>query len=51
MALNTGWPIIGWARTPVAPVGGALAACPPERTPALTVDTPCCPGMDAATHA
>ena len=30
MALNTGWPIIGWARTPVAPVGGALAACPPH---------------------
>ena len=99
MALNTGWPIIGWARTPVAPVGGALAACPPhalgtplvqhllaqaglpasavdavvlgnalgaggnparllalaaglpERTPALTVDTQCCAGMDAVTHA
>lgn len=24
---HTGWPIIGWARTPVTPVGGALAHC------------------------
>ena len=30
MALNTGWPIVGWARSAVAPVGGALAACPPH---------------------
>ena len=30
MALNAGWPIIGWARTPVAPVGGALRHCQPH---------------------
>jgi acetyl-CoA C-acetyltransferase len=30
MALKPGWPILGWARTAVAPVGGALAACPPH---------------------
>ena len=30
MALNAGWPIIGWARTPVAPVGGALRHCEPH---------------------
>ena len=24
MALAPSWPILGWARTPVAPVGGAL---------------------------
>ena len=30
MALNAGWPIIGWARTPVAPVGGALRHCHPH---------------------
>ena len=91
--------ILAWARTPVAPVGGALSRCQPhdlaapllarllagaglpadavdavvlgnalgaggnparmlalaaglpERTPALTVDTQCCAGLDAITHA
>ena len=92
-------PILAWARTPVAPVGGALAACAPhelaaplvarlladtglpagavdavvlgnalgaggnparvlalaagleERTPAITLDSQCCAGLDAITHA
>ena len=92
-------PILAWARTPVAPVGGALAACRPhelaaplvarlladaglpasavdavvlgnalgaggnparvlalaaglpERTPAITLDSQCCAGLDAITHA
>lgn len=92
-------PILAWARTPVAPVGGALAACGPhelaaplvarlladtglppeavdavvlgnalgaggnparmlalaaglpERTAAATLDTQCCAGLDAITHA
>ena len=91
--------ILAWARTPVAPVGGALSHCQPhdlaapllarlladaglpadavdavvlgnalgaggnparmlalaaglpERTPALTVDTQCCAGLDAVTYA
>ncbi|WP_020227988.1 acetyl-CoA C-acyltransferase [Acidovorax sp. MR-S7] len=91
--------ILAWARTPVAPVGGALSRCQPhdlaapllarlladsglpadrvdavvlgnalgaggnparmlalaaglpERTPAATVDTQCCAGLDAITHA
>lgn len=93
------FPILAWARTPVAPVGGALSRCQPhdlaapllarlladsglpadrvdavvlgnalgaggnparmlalaaglpERTPAATVDTQCCAGLDAITHA
>ena len=38
MALAPSWPILGWARTPVAPVGGALAACavPDLITPLIT---------------
>lgn len=92
-------PILAWARTPVAPVGGALAACRPhelaaplvarlladaglpasavdavvlgnalgaggnparvlalaaglsERVPAITLDSQCCAGLDAITHA
>ena len=38
MALAPSWPILGWARTPVAPVGGALAACavPDLTTPLIT---------------
>lgn len=92
-------PILAWARTPVAPVGGALAGCQPhelaaplvarlladtglppqavdavvlgnalgaggnparvlalaaglaERIPAVTLDTQCCAGLDAVTHA
>lgn len=92
-------PILAWARTPVAPVGGALAACQPhqlaaplverlladaglparavdavvlgnalgaggnparvlalaaglgERIPAVTLDSQCCAGLDAVTHA
>ncbi len=92
-------PILAWARTPVAPVGGALAHCQPhelaaplvarlladtglpaqavdavvlgnalgaggnparllalaaglnERIPAITLDSQCCAGLDAITHA
>lgn len=92
-------PILAWARTPVASVGGALAACQPhdlaaplvarlladsglppeamdavvlgnalgaggnparllalaaglpERVPAITLDSQCCAGLDAITHA
>lgn len=92
-------PILAWARTPVAPVGGALSACQPhdlaaplvarlladsglppeavdavvlgnalgaggnparllalaaglpERVPAITLDSQCCAGLDAITHA
>ncbi|MBS0300949.1 MAG: thiolase family protein [Proteobacteria bacterium] len=92
-------PILAWARTPVAPVGGALARCQAhelaaplvarlldhaglpsgavdalvlgnalgaggnparvlalaagldERTPAITLDSQCCAGLDAITHA
>ena len=92
-------PILAWARTPVAPVGGALAHCQPhelaaplvarlladtglpaqavdavvlgnalgaggnparvlalaaglnERIPAVTLDSQCCAGLDAITHA
>ena len=92
-------PILAWARTPVAPVGGALAHCQPhelaaplvarlladtglpaqavdavvlgnalgaggnparllalaaglpERVPAITLDSQCCAGLDAITHA
>lgn len=99
MTAPGGWPIIGWARTPIAPVGGALAHCAPhdlaaplarhlldraglpahavdtvvlgnalgaggnparllalaaglpEATPALTLDSQCCSGMDAITQA
>ncbi len=98
MAVNA-WPILAWARTPVAPVGGALAHCQPhalaaplvarllqqaglapaavdavvlgnalgaggnparmlalaagldERTSAITLDSQCCAGLDAITHA
>lgn len=93
------WPILAWARTPVAPVGGALAHCSihdlaqplvaqllaqaglpaqavdalllgnalgangnparmvalasglPERVAAVSIDSQCCAGMDAVTHA
>lgn len=93
------WPILAWARTPVAPVGGALAQCAvsdlttplvtrllqsvgvpaeavdavvlgnalgangnparlaalaaglPDRVAAWTVDSQCCAGLDAVTHA
>ena len=99
MAVNHPWPIVGWARTPVAPVGGALAQCAvpdlttpliirllhsagvpaqavdalvlgnalgangnparlaalaaglPDRVAAWTVDSQCCSGLDALTHA
>lgn len=99
MALAPSWPILGWARTPVAPVGGALAACAvpdlttplithllqragvpaqavdalilgnalgangnparlaalsaglPDRVAAWTLDSQCCAGLDAITHA
>ncbi|MBV2164411.1 MAG: acetyl-CoA C-acyltransferase [Comamonas sp.] len=99
MAVNLSWPIVGWARTPVAPVGGALAQCTvpdlttplithllrraglpaeavdavvlgnalgangnparlaalaaglPDRVAAWTVDSQCCAGLDAITHA
>lgn len=92
-------PILAWARTPVAPVGGVLAACQPhdlaaplvarmladaglpaeavdavvlgnalgaggnparmlalaaglpEGIPAVTLDSQCCAGLDAVTHA
>lgn len=92
-------PILAWARTPVAPVGGALAGCQPhelaaplvarllrdaglapsaveavvlgnalgaggnparvlalaaglpEQVPAITLDSQCCAGLDAITHA
>lgn len=93
------WPILAWARTPVAPVGGALARCSihelaqplvaqllthtqlpaqavdalllgnalgangnparmvalaaglPERVATASIDSQCCAGMDAVTHA
>ena len=93
------WPILAWARTPVAPVGGALAHCSihdlaqplvaqllahtqlpaqavdalllgnalgangnparmvalaaglPERVATVSIDSQCCAGMDAVTHA
>ncbi len=99
MALKTAWPILAWARTPVAPVGGALAQCAlpdltspliaallqqsslpahavdalvlgnalgangnparlaalaaglPDNVAACTIDSQCCAGMDAITHA
>ena len=93
------WPILAWARTPVAPVGGALAHCSihdltqplvahllartglpaqavdalllgnalgangnparmvalaaglPECVATVSIDSQCCAGMDAVTHA
>lgn len=37
MALKAGWPILAWARTAVAPRGGALAACLPHELAAPLV--------------
>lgn len=37
MALSAGWPILAWARTAVAPRGGALADCPPHELAAPLV--------------
>ena len=49
------WTLWCWQRRPeLAAIPArllALAAGLPERTPALTVDTQCCAGMDAVTHA